>query len=719
MHIRYTFITLLKSFLPDVNNARENAKKHSEKPSVSDADISLSKLNNCHSNSDDVVYRRQRSVENNNGPQLETISEEDRRKSLIQMQMGDRDVNERLQIYVRSNASGEQDSKRSASVEATKPSVSQTTANETASLTKVHNDLRHNKSVPAPEMPSRETPTNNHDIQTSKRKEIDADNIETPPVTRRIISSPTSTLVTVNRPNTSTAQEIKTNEAAVTNLNDLESSETPGHFDRYSMVRRTRRYKRPTDYSSGNEEQTSAKDSSEENSLNQKSKPDESKPQLQKEVKAAKPTAAPQPEAVSSSPKIDTKLEKPKRAGVSARTITKLEKVGRHISSINQEDVQEALRNLKSPTDAPERLWSPPREILSQRGNLATTTANGCTIIKVSNHELNDEGFEETQSLVSDTPSHGKESTNSSCNEILENNNNKQSQKSMSQKTTPIQKISSRLADRLQISRLRSSSKSQSQPSTTMMGTNTANRRTPSASASTSIDRSRNTRMPNGQLVQGPASSTAAAHMSQFTNNAIRRATTMRKPLGATEPIHSSGKRDVERSSSRNSLRSSRSSINSATSTNTVKRMPMGGINKSAPLQTVSVDSSPSKRPLTTQNLKTTASSRLGGIPASRSSSSGSSVGPNIMVVRSRMSAAPQRHVSHTNLGGSTSFKENQSSMGSSRPQMARSAILVKATITSPQTAQRPTTTSRSSSNTRNVSSFMRPTASSVTKRSK
>lgn len=629
--------------------------------------------------------------------------------------MVEREANERLQIYIRSPSSIGQDEIRRSSADTNKlTTVSQTSCiNETASSTKVNADSYLCKS-PSPTNPAsrnihevncsiKNTSTSHSDQQTSKHKEIDADNIETPPVSRRIISSPTSTLVTVNRPDTMTHVEAKTNDSTGPK-NDLESSETPGHFDRYSMARRTRRYKRPTDYSSGNEELTSAKDSSEENSLNQISNPEEvQKPLPQPESKPAPLPAVP----------VESKQEKPKR--VSARTITKLEKVGRHISSINQEDVQEALRNLKSPTDVPERLWSPPREILSQRSNVATTTANGSTIIKVSNHELNDEGFEETQSLVSDTPSHGKESINSSCNEATEIAI-KVSQKPVSQKTTPIQKISSRLADRLQISRLRSSSKSQPSTGTSV----TAPRRTPSAS----VDRSRTTRLPNAQVVQGPASSTAAAHMSNFTNNAIRRATSQRKTtLSATEATMSAHKRDVERSSSRNSLRSSRSSINSATSTNTVKRMPMSSASKT-PLQTVSVDSSPSKRPLTTQNIKMTVSRLGSGVPASRSSSSGSSVGPSVVVVRNRLTSQPtytnQRHPNQTNLSNSTSFKENQTNIGSSRPQAARSAILVKATITNPQTTQqqRPVA-SRSNSSARSVSSFMRPTASSATKRSK
>ena len=721
-----------------------------EKPSINESDdLSASKMLNHVTKADDVVYRRQRSLENN-PTQLESIAEEDRRKSLIQ-QLGERDATDRLKIYIRSPSTADKAESSNKlklnGMEALKspPSISECPS-ETASKTKVNNECHNPTSISKNHSASKpntfnfeniynevstkmESNTSNTPIlnktshnkastSSTNRKEIDADNIETPPVTRRIISSPTTTLVNINRSEAIDSIATSKNKETIENKNDLESNEVPGHFDRYSIARRTRRYKRPTDYSSGNEDLTSTKDSSEENSLTKLAKsPDSQKSQSKTEAKPLGST-------------VQTKEQETKvlRKNISAKTITKLEKVGRHISSINQEDVQEALRNLKSPTDCPERLWSPPREILSQRitpANNTTTTANGSTLIKISNHELNDEGFEETQSLVSDTPSHGKESTNSSCNEVNEIANNR-SQKPVSQKSTPIQKISSRLADRLQISRLRSSSSSsKSQPS--------SNTGTPRRTAS-SVDRSRTSRLTTNatELRQGPASSTAAAHMSNFTNNAIRRATSLRKTIANSEPSSSSSsstKRDVERSSSRNSLRSSRSSINSGTSTQTVRRMPLGNasLHHKSPLQTVSVDSSPSKRPLTTQNLRNNPSrlATAGGVPASRSSSSGSSVGPNIVVVRrlnsmSSTNANNSRHTSGSSSNlGSTSFKENNANISSSnRTPSTRSALMVKANINNPQNTTR-TVTARSNSTTRGVSSFMRPTTASATKRTK
>lgn len=94
--------------------------------------------------------------------------------------------------------------------------------------------------------------------------------------------------------------------------------------------------------------------------------------------------------------------------------VHRIGKIGKSMSRISQEDVREAIRSLKSPT--PEREWST-KDMFRD----ASVAVKGCKMIS---HELNDEGFEETQSLVSDTPSHGKDST-SSCNEDRKNKRDK------------------------------------------------------------------------------------------------------------------------------------------------------------------------------------------------------------------------------------------------------------------------------------------------------
>ncbi|XP_062128227.1 formin-J isoform X1 [Drosophila sulfurigaster albostrigata] len=614
-------------------------------------------------------YRRQRSQEQSQTPGvLHSIAEEDRRKSIIQL-LGESDGSaDCLKIYVR------RPSAMDMKPEPAKPKEAAPSENITSSA---HEDpfaslLDHHKS---------------HNESQYASKEIDADNIETPPVTRRVLATPNTTVVTVSMTDKPKHLPEEKNTTASTAVSTAES-DAPGHFDRHASARRTRRYKRPTDYSSGNEELATStnqeiKQSASANEVRRLQK-DEQQRERERE-----------------------REEQPDKA----RNITKLEKVGRHISSINQEDVREAIRNLKSPTGTPERPWSPPRELTPSKLKLSAS----------GHHELNDEGFEETQSLVSDTPSHGKgESTNSSCNETNDAPSQQRSRPLSKQKTTTTSimgmGMGSRLSDRLQQARLRGSSTSAAPGSrhNPMPATQTASQSSAAASATAkrSLSASRPLRMPNGSPMLGAT-----------PNGSIRSASGVRRD--PSYALNAPKSRDVERSSSRNSLRSSRSSINSAASTQTVvRRLP--SVQRTA---TVSVDSSPSKRPLAAQNARP-ATAR--GVPASRSSSSGSSVGPSVILVRSKLTPGQTTRSAQAAgqpLGNSTSFKENQStsttaataSASASRLTAARSAMLVKNVLN--QQAKTSSNSSSSNPQQRNprqsVSSFMRPTASSATKRQK
>ncbi|XP_011181994.1 formin-J [Zeugodacus cucurbitae] len=738
--------------IADVSNARDKAhwrkgNRGNEPLETGAAEAQEQSPKSHHVTTADELreYRRQRSLENaeKRATALKSIEEEDRRRSYIK-QLGNEDVDDRLHIYIRKPSAKE-------TVEITEKTLSQdsgvlqsNTPAAIVSLTKSKGDTKANLDniESSHRVPSNRTPSSESIIKVEddrfnphnsmrrshnekySRKEIDADNVETPPVTRRVIATPNKTLVTINgldKVNSNPHGEQQSNQ-------EPNDQDIPGFFDRYSATRRTRRYKRPTDYSSGNEEFLSTKDSESSNVRQSSSAGDMDRlhGKAQDTSNQSKTTVEKlvleQPTQITPKP-------------ITERTITKLEKVGRHISSINQEDVQEAIRNLKSPTNTPDRIWSPPRDIIGSHITNApmqnpTPTIQGSTVIKLSNHELNDEGFEETQSLVSDTPSQGKESTNSSCNgvsELVTPRSRATVTKSTTQKSNTSKPNTSRLADRLQISKLRNVLPQKSQPANQQQ--TAPSRRPPN---STQMDRTRSFRTPTGPAVVQPVfggGSTAA-----------RRSHSMRRPGSSqqdavqsvhTSPIHAV-RRDVERSSSRNSLRSSRSSINSGASTNTVRRMPI--VVSKTPLQTVSVDSSPSKRPLTMQNNvpphmrvgSGTSASRT-PVPASRSSSSGSSIGQHVVVVRKVTgnsnggggASSGQRTV-HL---GSASFKENQTSSAPTRTNVARSAVLVKAAMTqqaAPQTTHTRTGSSiRSNSNNRGMSSFMRPTASSATKRTK
>lgn len=567
---------------------------------------------------------------------LQSILEEDKRKTVIK-QLGDRPASDRLSIYIRrpsndipaEKVQSPKDNVQSIYIKPNEPSES-----------RISQRLRR--------------PLSNEFSSTQGNKiEIDSDNIETPPVVRktfsnenRPVNSPCRKLYTprpLHKETIEAAAAANKERASVKPTTEQVEHFGDGQFDRHSNARRTRRYKRPTDYSSGNEEISSEPINDKEipksesfHSFNTDYKREDKESRLkrwQEKLKCLDRTED------------DIDL-----------TITKKTKIGRHISSINQEDVREAIRSLKSPTDTPERVWSPSRDIIKEAPVIS---------IKTLNPELNDEGFEETQSLVSDTPSHGKESS-TSCNESHSNKKQKpiRTTSTDSATTTGSGETTSRIKSRISVhDRL------------------------------SSLDRTRSMRGLRTNLNSGPSSTT-------LSNLTPRRTNSLRK-TDSQSSVGSQKIRDVERSSSRNSLRSSRSSLNSAISTNTVRKMPVK-------LTSSQLNNSLSnKKPLLTQNNSTTIKTTT-RIPASRSSSSGSSIGTTVR-------KPPLRSTTST---VSTSFKENQNSyltgrntkstVPASRSSSSGSSISVN---------KRPTiVTSTSTSSMPRTSGFMRPTAASATK---
>lgn len=493
-------------------------------------------------------------------------------------------------------------------------------------------NIEQKSKLPSPTIEKFSTIRDRHDDKYS-RIEIDADNIETPPVVRRAMNAP------------------KTNDST-----DQNNEEDLGIFDRFSAARRTRRYKRPTDYSSGNEE-----------TLSPVSPPITTQPRKSEHIPDIVDKVDDKQERLKrwqEKIKDVTKDEPPTNKKIPEKTVAKLEKVGRHISSINQEDVREAIRNLKSPTGTPERIWSPPREIKGDSKLLSTSA----TKLSQNHHELNDEGFEETQSLVSDTPSHGKEST-SSCNENGTGN------------TVPSPILSSKQPRYKSVRNTRDTKgPSSSSPSPKHIPTKSHIQSLLERNNRRSLEKSRISKSP--QSLAPPSSSIVKRSQSQSHN---------------TPSVPSTN--EVERSSSRGSLRSSRSSLNSAVSTNTVvRRLP------------------PSvKQPTTSSNFQRNVTSNSGtslrGVPASRSSSSGSSIGNVNVGIRNKTSSQ---------IRATIAAPPNKTST-------ARNAILIKTAIShSPvHKLQSTSSTTPSSMPASRVSSpaksrlsgFMRPTASSVTKR--
>lgn len=503
------------------------------------------------------------------------------------------------------------------------------------------------------------------DEQSHNKIEIDSDNIETPPAIRRnivqdnkVCGTATKKLQAPRPLHRKTIEDnlidVKDIEADANQTNTINQNETlgDGQFDRHSSARRTRRYRRPTDHSNEDRSDTS--------------------PELPSPSEPIYPISRSQNNSkqfdIKKSSSKDSELHSPKVACKdeinNTNILSRVGKMGRNISAINQEDVREAIRNLKSPTETPDRIWSPPREIV--------VVKEKPTPLKAINHELNDEGFEETQSLVSDTPSHGKDST-SSCNDQADKTDN-----------------------RVKVTRMTSS---ESTATATSTDAPSKRRPVPKSTVQNLLERNRQS------LERSRSLRTSGATM--IRNIIPKRTNSLRR-----SDLHSTpqSKKDVERSNSRTSLRSSRSSLNSATSTNTVRNMALK--TTAAPIEKTSYNKSlnlsKSLSPTTRTPSKQNTPVRT---PASRSSSSGSSVSPSIR---------------HRGPNKVTISPNSNSGHGSPQQKPAfRSAVSTSSISTSPTVAVtlRNTPSARLSnltkgiaSKTARVSNFMRPTTASATK---
>lgn len=616
---------------------------------------------------------RQRSREGNssttNSP-LQSIIEEDRRKNVIQ-QLGDRPASDRLQIYIRRPSD-------SAEIDTKSPSTSSgsdaVTSDHHSIYIRPTNDIppittQPSSTLDTPNAPRRSRKLTSDDSMNNKI-EIDSDNIETPPSTRRNISTDNKVASNPCRklqtPRPLHRQTIEDNskrkeEVEVDNANIAAESEALGQFDRHSIARRTRRYKRPTDYSSGNEERA---EGAPDIGVESDAKKYSTKSQLEDDLdKITLPKIEDKDARLKRWQERLKSLDKEESSKLSPiQVLSRVGKVGRNISSINQEDVREAIRNLKSPTETPERVWSPPRDILKDK-TIPT---------KSFNHELNDEGFEETQSLVSDTPSHGKDST-SSNNEPTD------------------------------VKRIRPLRMTSSDSAATTSSDTSRKKTITKPYVQSLLERNR-------QSLERSRSLRIASAPTPIRTALVKRTNSLRK-TDSQNSVTNHNKRDVERSSSRTSLRSSRSSLNSAASTNTVKNMPL----KSQ--RPVSLDKSVYKKPLVLQN--NSSISRITSRTPSRSSSSGSSIGP---AVRRPPAKNPSSSIS-------TSFKENQTTNKPNRS-VGRSLSVTPSRLTSPPISSQissaaakvtsrlstPTQSSIGNGKIQRVSNFMRPTTASATK---
>lgn len=252
-------------------------------------------------------------------------------------------------------------------------------------------------------------------VERSDRAEIDSDNIETPPAQRKLFNPPPE-----REPcrRLQPAFPARKNEKATAEMKDLcQEILGDGQFDRFSAARRTRRYKRNTDSSSPEDEKKP--EQVEVVAETQVIRP--SKLEVQASYPVEVPTEPAKPTVIKDEKENRLKTWQARLKNQSTEKTTKEPRPYlrmRRQTSINQEDVQKAIRELKSPTENPTGVWS--RNVYrkstgaGQRSEKLPERTTSPRISKVkSEHELNDEGFEETQSLNSESASQG---ASSGCN---------------------------------------------------------------------------------------------------------------------------------------------------------------------------------------------------------------------------------------------------------------------------------------------------------------
>lgn len=681
------------------------------------------------------------------------------------------------------------------------------------------------------------TPSENEVV--SDRIEIDSDNIETPPATRKVFYG----LQQQNRrqgPRRSASRERILTADSFTKMSSDgrvkgqdEEEMGDGQFERFSSARRTRRYKKSQE--SDKEEQLPSK--KEEGIENNQVKPENNSSQLIPEkqiirpntqqahsspVSAAQELAQPLTEESQKrlrkwqdrlnhrpSPEKEPTVDKlaDDSDGVTQEALADISKSSkelqnldltsrqgrasaRYLTGVDRSDVLQALRNrpTESRTLTRDRVRSmiEPSQVqealkLSRGGGEITPTVprvakrptacsqyllhgsatlhNGSIRTRQSNefipeirvqastpaghgkprteHDLLDEGFEETQSLVSETPSQGTSSdvVDSPARRKpahLTRADSSGSGETSSSTNTPTQAVSNslssapiKLPDNTNINGMR-----QKLERSNSVKAAFGSRAETGRSGSSVLKRSSSGSRPQGNS-QSVTPRQTNSHSNGELSNSRSSLRGSRSSLSTEGHCGPNSKRPgVERSNSRTSLRSSRSSLASATSVNTVRNITSPVSKSSSPSNvgrltgytsaiksltsnlrrstpdcnsSVSKDlnksgllrsSTTPKRPLVPVQPKAPKTS----IPASRSSSSGSSIGPTIQ--RSR--ATP---------GLSTSFKENsRANVPASRSSSSGSSVgaSLKKIPSSSKVTLKPISS--------NEMRFMRPTAASVAK---
>lgn len=237
----------------------------------------------------------------------------------------------------------------------------------------------------------------------------------------------------------------------------------------------------------------------------------------------------------------------------------------RNQTGIDQDDVHNALRLAKQQKE----------EINNQRVN------------KIKEHE-NDEGFEESQSLMSESPSQGASSDLVDSGEFNTKNNRPVRTSSLESKCT----IDSTSAS--------STTETPSKP-----------KRTEKPVARVQSDRMQS-------LLNRYRAPVERNNSARGLTEDNKKSIIPRRSMQKTDSQQSITKRgnNVERSNSRASLVSSRSSLNSAVSTNTVKKMPLKSITNQKPR---SIPVSAPRKPLSPANSQVKPPVTIKRIPSGQS----------------------------------------------------------------------------------------------------
>jgi len=283
------------------------------------------------------------------------------------------------------------------------------------------------------------------------------------------------------------------------------------------------------------------------------------------------------------------------------------------------EDTRELEKNIRSADDSRDR--STTRQSSMFRSRFIpdiNVTSSPPSSGKSRDQELNDEGFEETQSLVSETLSQETSSGN--------------------------YETDTHDSTRCSPPELGGYDGEQRRHSTiTVVDDDVDGRRS-------SVDKL--LKPTSDKTFNNKAASEKSSFLPKRTTSVKRESSALRKTeslkrISNVIPLNDTGisRSEVQRSGSRSSLRSSRSSLNSATSVNTVRNLATNHAhlrNYTSAIRALTNDlrkSSPSSSPLPPKDAvnKRRPSPRqisISRIPASRSSSSGSSVGPAVRNVR-------------------------------------------------------------------------------------